>query len=1043
MDERNENSEVHVRSPGPGLRRRNSELVRYLTSSGVRRTKTKDTHCNFCVREEHGAGFVRHLTRSRSCALLYMRILKVHSLENVLLKLFSCEICGETRSINFVKHLERNDRCLAEYRQKYGLDNCSDIAKKNRNLKRKLYKSRNAAARKLEYNNKKIDKIQTKTVFSSINDFRMNTMFFNYKLCVLCHSNFGGFYARELKSSEDLYTEIGLNSEDYLKLRRFEKSFICSKCEKHGFNKNDEELQGSVQLGEIIVEEGTKIILFPSEQATEKKIIEQEKVVIMIPSTEEATRIWPETELNKMNPNHDEVRKIYRSQNISNSQLKAIYDTEMAKFRKKDDNIKCAIIRNNTTKTLADVIKFSSDSRITGSNTWFSLRKKEVTSRIEQYGHLFLTLEIDLPDSGNNVIATALINEGVVVTADQMGCADGTVVIKYMVHPHDNSVDCRCNAEDLTDLVVYLETAPFNISSLYKKHVGTIVSAAHQIFDSFIKDIIGAPGSYLFSENFYFVLCFKETGHASIVGCFWPQELSAVNMDIASNSGELNEKAALLDFVENTLCALSDARTLKSTLKLSEREAENLSSKVLKHQHDLGFEPELPSLQTDIKVNCSSNQNAKAAREIRQYMKQKLNSLTDQDRTSLSTVDWLDGVFENVTGEIEDDEVYLKVTIDNEEEHKFKIDERMVILLDKFHENPLYAVYQYSLTCSEKTDNSMVIYKRLSVKDCFTKVYNPLILEACEASLSISLGNNPDHFENILSSSKQIGVGEGITRTDLLFTHRLVNVAEALSLADKSKKRIKTSSPSQFVNVKPNRPVLVKKAVVQSPNSYKLDGSNDYYDIVPDYISRHFNSKNGNHLLVETCLWYKYIGAEESKKVFELYDGRLDIIPDSEVNSVLGGALPKFLLCNNGDVLQIRKRAQVLLLPKLKSENDLMYQKCILFSAIQHEEELQQANLREKYFLTDADQNEKVVTLNERKIFKFKIFPEEENVSDEDGSSHGEDGTETQEDNAATQEDDAEPQEYEAQTQEDNAEEEEEENFGRNEFLLDQLLELL
>ena len=83
-------------------------------------------------------------------------------------------------------------------------------------------------------------------------------------------------------------------------MRRFEKSFICTKCEKHGFNKNNENLQEKVQLGEIIVEDGAKIILFPSEQATDKRYIEQEKVMIMISTKEEATRIWSDTELNKM-----------------------------------------------------------------------------------------------------------------------------------------------------------------------------------------------------------------------------------------------------------------------------------------------------------------------------------------------------------------------------------------------------------------------------------------------------------------------------------------------------------------------------------------------------------------------------------------------------------------------------------------------------------------------------------------------------------------------------------------------------------------------
>ena len=122
--------ETPVQSPSP--RRHNSQLERYLTSSTVRRRKLKDRPCNFCEREENGEGFVHHLRRSRTCVRLYMRFLKVHSFENVLLKLFSCEMCGETRSLNFAKHMERNNRCLVGYREKYDLVDCSEIAKKNR-----------------------------------------------------------------------------------------------------------------------------------------------------------------------------------------------------------------------------------------------------------------------------------------------------------------------------------------------------------------------------------------------------------------------------------------------------------------------------------------------------------------------------------------------------------------------------------------------------------------------------------------------------------------------------------------------------------------------------------------------------------------------------------------------------------------------------------------------------------------------------------------------------------------------------------------------
>ena len=978
----------HVQTDEYASRRRSSEVQRHLRSSGVKKKKIKERHCYFCILDDNNEAFANHLQRSRSCRALYMRLFKVTSLENLLQSLFSCEVCFLSGTTNFAQHLHSNRGCLEAYRMKYGLHDVQEIVNKKKTLKRRLIQSRSRVARRLEYKNHKQKKLANKTTFSSLNDFRSNTMFFNFKHCVLCKANFGGLSARELKPTEDLYKSLNVNSEEWLKSRRFEKTFICSMCEnqiEEGSNNNVEE--DTVQLGELIFEAENKIIFFPTDQEVNKKLVEQEKILMLLPGKIEATKILSESASRKIKPNRGVVRKMYESDYISNAHLKAIYDTEMSKYKMRDE-VCYAVIADKERKTLSDIMPSLTDSRIPGSFSWFSQKKYEILARRDQFGDIFITFGIEISSTSPNILATILINEGVVVTGNLIGTSVGQVEIEYMVHAHDNSVDCMCEANDLTKLSEYIRTGAFDdVTTLYRKHVGTVVSAAHQTFKSFIKDIVSAPGSELFSENFYFILVFDVEGNSSIIGCIWPKQLDAVNIDIANNGGRLTDKEPLLKYVEQNFSASSDARLLRTIFTLSEKEAKDLSMNVMKYQHDENIEPELPSLETDFKDKFATERNVKSSQKLRDYMKHKLKSLRYEEASKLSTKDWLDREFETVTGDLEVSQEMFLITTEHDENIVFDIDERLLNLLNHFEEDPLYAIYQYSLTTGFKVGDSSIVFKRPSIKDCYTKVYNQFLLQACGSSLSITFSNNSDQFESFLSSSQQVSNPEGITRADLLLSHRLVNITEALSQADKTKSRIYSSTPSQFINAKPNRQVMVKQVSCEGPSTFKLQGTTQFYELIPDLIGRHFNKRNGNLLLVETCLWYDFIGGEKSKEVFKLYDEKLDDIPNSEVEGVLGGNLPKFLLCSNGDVLQIRKCAKVLLTPNPKSEYERMYQKCLLFSPINNEGELLQHNLTDKFLEMNEEEGEKVVVVNEKKMFKYKMCVKE--CSNEKSNDNG------------------------------------------------------
>ena len=79
---------------------------------------------------------------------------------------------------------------------------------------------------------------------------------------------------------------------------------------------------------------------------------------------------------------------------------------------------------------------------------------------------------------------------------------------------------------------------------------------------------------------------------------------------------------------------------------------------------------------------------------------------------------------------------------------------------------------------------------------------------------------------------------------------------------------------------------------------------------------RHIGRLNGEFLLlVESGLWYDLLPSTEGKKIFDLYKDKLDRIEDSDVFGVYGSAFPKYLLCENTQVMKIRKSRKLLVTP--------------------------------------------------------------------------------------------------------------------------------
>ena len=120
------------------------------------------------------------------------------------------------------------------------------------------------------------------------------------------------------------------------------------------------------------------------------------------------------------------------------------------------------------------------------------------------------------------------------------------------------------------------------------------------------------------------------------------------------------------------------------------------------------------------------------------------------------------------------------------------------------------------------------------------------------------------------------GIDRDVINTDLIFTHRPISLAEAISLADSRKRKHICSSPVIFIDSHRTRKKFLKKVQKESPRSFKHDYEN--HEIVTTMIDRHFQRLNGASLgLAETCVRYYYVGVERSVEVFKALE--VDDIP--------------------------------------------------------------------------------------------------------------------------------------------------------------------
>ena len=753
--------------------------------------------------------------------------------------------------------------------------------------------------------------------------------------------------------------------------------FICNKCDKE--EPKEERNMEKHTLGLEVTDE--VVTFYPNHEGlTEfQGEVPQKRIKVMFPTDFEAIK----TKGHMEKRSDCEVAKMYKIEPVHTGTIENLYQCEINKYKAElASQLYCGSISEDGNFRVSNVNQITSAAKLTGSRDWFADNVKGMKHRQDQWGHIHITLKIDIPQHCNEVLATCLVQQGIPVTTEKRGMNNGEFEILYKVHlDHMSDVDCSEDCVNKVPLNDFVKEDNFDIMDIGNKFIGTYVNSCHEKMVGFIRDILPAPSNGLCCHNYQLYLVFDVYGRGSIIGSIWPEEFESINEAIATNEGNSGTEDDIVRFVDTNISCTGDKEILRVNFGISETDASNLGDLVINTQLHLCDGEDgcdycealpLPSLETAVKGSCSKR-NLEAAGKFLEIMRNRLKTLTLEDMKLLKTHVWLNSEFEDVRGDISDN--FELMTIEFIEEDitiMLEVDERLAKYLQRYRDEPYIAAYQYALSCCGQNEGACIIYQRLWIVDCLIKPFNPLFLKANNFSCEVQVVNNTRLFEKFFFPKTQEKVDGS-----LIFNHREVSLEEAISLADPLIKRVYSSAKDQFVNSKEKRKSTFKKGGKDDENVYTLEGLVGNFKLLDSVISRHFDRKaaaSDGLLLAETALWYDYMGKDKSEEVNETYSN-LDI-PLSETDSICNtGKLPEYILCNNGDALKKRTSRKILRIPETHDTREQMYSKCLLFLPIHSENDLVGPKLDMLYNKINTTNVPALqVELNEKKMFPMRII---------------------------------------------------------------------
>ena len=292
-----------------------------------------------------------------------------------------------------------------------------------------------------------------------------------------------------------------------------------------------------------------------------------------------------------------------------------------------------------------------------------------------------------------------------------------------------------------------------------------------------------------------------------------------------------------------------------------------------------------------------------------------------------STMDWLQNMGQDATFQ-KVNENTLEINIQNST-YRFSMEERLENFISMY--GCFNGLYQYCLGCS--VQEYSIILKRTNIADCFIRSYNATLLKAFRNKIEIvplcselSWWNFDEKYLPRLPNLEDTII------SDLAIDHALISIPEFYALSDAKKIPDILSAPMAFIATHENIKPKFRKVHTRTENTYVFPGGG-FYQILSSNVQRHNQRMNADSiLLVESGIWYDALSSSDGIEIYNLYKDKLDKIPNGEIVGVSGNFFPTYILCENMQVMKLRKKRKVLQTPNFTTLSDeYKYMKVILF----------------------------------------------------------------------------------------------------------------
>ncbi len=969
----------------------------YISSSSAKRRKVKAEHCFFCVRHlQERTDFSNHLLSSEACCAMYCRSLRCRTLDDVMVLVYTCIYCDLPANRKLRFHLNRSNQCLENYKKHFKCNTISDVLEAVKRIKVRSQKSRQSDRRKLENEaQKQRKKLEARLIPMDvhINEFKSKTAFGNYYKCVRCEAFNSSCNAEKIPIDE-------IEPHNQRKIKRtFESYYQCKgdSCSIHEQNVWQPEIEilkiqdphkttfypvlENAQLQTVVDDDNDSnvqeealdalndafppeqgpiepvdpaeealdalIVAFPpdenhtadereNEPAPEEhyELVENRYVTVFVPNSGTATANIGNISKRKL----DIKEVLYKGHTFNEINLSKLYQNQVQKFKTANDFCIGEII-NDAERLIRIKNGFSSENRIRGSQKYKTRLEEDFKFRIQQLGHLFLKIEIELQDDSEDTVATCLLQQDHIISYVLEGTGGNVMQRKYYVHNHSSQENCVPQNCLKMPLKNFLAAGGFDKQLLKNKFVPTHVLMSATKMNELL-NLVKMSSSDLCAEDYFFELRFPLDGRIIIEGAIWPLSFKNYNKELAKashiNISEMDNdiKQDMINILERNILRTTSKLHLQNSLGIAEAQSENIkqTAEALLLNYDRMLE--FPSLISLWKDKVKSAENNYPTTRFKTIIKDLLMNLADYGKSLLRVQEFLENLEEEHFSNVIVDGEMLFMTFDQDEELVFKIDEDFTRFLNMWPNSPIYGAYHYAMSRNNDSTGGILLKKQF-IRESFTASYSPMLMAAFQNTkvmVSPIFGNTDWTKE---SWSHPV-MESNLTMAD----HQEVSLAELVANTEPRKVRMNASQKIQYVDPRPNVTQCFKRVDQENEVTWKAeDGGNHFFELVPNVITRFFSRRNGSSLvLAEVACYYEYSGLERSLELVTTYRDKVMTIEDTNILSLAGKeTYPKYLLCANGDVLEFTKGKKILRIPDIdKSSPSYKYSQVLLFQDLQH-----------------------------------------------------------------------------------------------------------